>query len=352
MTFGPKHYVPVLKVKQNEKKALGILPLPLQRRITPLLEIVERKDKTVDAHLTTAFKQLAASVHGYPACFLDAREMAADGPEAAEKVFQRASSAGMSFIPITGMSRTSDVAAALSHRTRGLALRLTREELESGNLGFRLIQFLAQRGLEPEGIDLILDLGPVENLVVPGIAALSMQFLAEVPEIPRWRTLTVSACAFPQGLGAVDRNSHDVQERAEWIAWRERLHGRRGTLARLPTFSDCGIQHPSGVEDYDPRIMPMSAAIRYTLDDAWLLVKGESTRNRRPGLQFPELATDLVYGHLSQHFDGAAHCSGCSGAKACADGRGGFNSAGSWRYLGTVHHITKVMEGLDSLPWP
>lgn len=352
MTFGSNHYVPVLKVKLNEKRALGGLPLPLQRRITPLLEIVERKEKTVDAHLITAFKNLAASVHGYPACFLDSREMAADGPQAAEKVFQRASSAGMRFIPVTGMSRTSDVGAALSHRTRGLALRLTREELESGSLGFRLTHFLAQHGLEPEEIDLIVDLGPVENLIVPGIVALSMQFLTEIPEIPRWRTLTISACAFPQSLGVVERNSHGVQERSEWIAWRDRLYGRRGTLARLPTFSDCGIQHPSGVEDFDPRTMPTSAAIRYTLDDAWLLVKGESTRTRRPGLQFPELATALVYGHLSQHFNGTAHCAGCTGAKACADGRGGFDSAGSWRYLGTTHHIIKVMEGLDSLTWP
>ena len=83
MTFGPDHYVPVLKVKRGEKKALrSVLPVH-QGHITPLLEIVERKAATVDAHLNNAFDALADSVRPYSRCFLDAREIAADGPTAA-----------------------------------------------------------------------------------------------------------------------------------------------------------------------------------------------------------------------------------------------------------------------------
>ena len=41
MTFGPRHYVPVLKVKRGEKTALQSVALDLRAEITPLLEIVE-----------------------------------------------------------------------------------------------------------------------------------------------------------------------------------------------------------------------------------------------------------------------------------------------------------------------
>jgi hypothetical protein len=353
MSFGPNHYVPVLKVKLNEKKSLTSIPASLQQRITPLLEIVERKpDKTVDAHLATSFRGLADSARPFARCFLDTREIADDGPAAAAEVFRRATSAGMVFTPVTGISRTADVAAALSDRTRGVALRLTRHELESGGLSGTLRRFLSRHGLAPEETDLIVDLGPVDDLIVPGIAALSEVFLAQVPHHPRWRTFTISGCAFPKSMGGVPRISHSLIERGEWIAWRDQLHARRGSLTRLPTFSDCAIQHPSGVEGFDPRMMQVSAAIRYTLAEQWLLIKGESTRTTLPRLQFPALATKLVYGDLWHYFVGPGHCEGCARAKAAADQARGFGSAGTWRQLGTIHHISMVMQGLASLPWP
>ncbi|MBI2571909.1 MAG: hypothetical protein HYV63_33275 [Candidatus Schekmanbacteria bacterium] len=200
MTFGVHHYVPVLKVKRGEKKALRSVLPALRGHITPLLEIVQRKaDKaaTVDAHLNNAFDALADSVRPYSRCFLDAREIAPDGPSAAAEVFRRASSAGIVFTPVTGISRAADVAAAIGNQTHGIALRLSREELESGHLAGRLRAFLARHALAPEGTDLIMDLGPVDEMIVDGVAALAAAFLGDVPDHQRWRTFTMSACAFP-----------------------------------------------------------------------------------------------------------------------------------------------------------
>lgn len=353
MTFGPNHYVPVLKVKGGEKRALQRIPQIHQSRIVPLLEIVERKPpKTSSAHLNTAFTNLAEALHPYPRCFLDAHEIAADGQTGAAEVFQRASDAGIVFTPVTGVSRSIDVVPALAHRTNGLALRLTRSEFENGGLATRIDVFLSQHGLLPEELDLIIDLGAVEDLVVEGIAALTSAFMVEVPHQQRWRTFTISACAFPKGMGAVDRNSHALIERAEWLAWKNYLYGNRADLQRLPTFSDCAIQHPAGVEGFDPRIMPVSASIRYSLENDWLLIKGHSTRASRPGEQFPALARELVYGNLRSHFYGSVHCNGCEFMKAAADGATGLGSAGVWRQLGTIHHLSVVIQALGSLPWP
>jgi hypothetical protein len=351
MTFGPHHYVPVLKIKRGEKAALAAIEPSLRERLTPLLEIVERRDKPLAGHLDTAFKNLADSVRPYTRCFLDAREIAPDGPAAAEHVFRRAAADGIAFTPVTGITRTADVVAALNHRGHGLALRLTRAELEAGQVP-GAVGFMTQHDLVPEDVDLIVDLGPVDDMVVDGMSALADAFLAEVPSSARWRTLTLSACAFPWSMGGVATRSHDFVERAEWISWRDNLHRRRFELPRLPTFSDCAIQHPTGVEGFDPRTMPVSAAVRYAEDEQWLLIKGESTRRAPPREQFPALATQLVYGHLGPHFAGAMHCEGCRGMKAAADGAPGLGSPEAWRRLGTIHHITTAVKALDSLPWP
>jgi len=355
MNFGASHYVPVLKVKRGEKKALTLLSPSKRAHVMPLLEIVERrKDKapTIDKHLDTAFTGLAQSVKRYSRCFLDSREIESDGPSAASIVFERASASGISFTPVTGISRTADVEAALRHRDHGVALRVTRQEFEEGDLARRLSAFCRSHKLSWEETDLVVDLGPVDAMITAGVRALAEDFLSAVPDHPRWRTLTMSACAFPSSMGGVKRHSHDLVERADWLAWCNSIYGRRSSRPRVPTFSDCVIQHPSGVEGFDPRIMTISASIRYTLPDKWLLVKGESARRTLPSVQFPRLATQLVYGHLKRHYAGEDHCQGCASMKAAADGVKGFGSAEVWRRLGTIHHITRVVEDLESLTWP
>lgn len=353
MTFGANHYVPILKVKQGEKAALTRVANALVPHLTPLLEIVERTDgKAVDKHIATAFKGLHDAVTAYPRCLIDTREIEADGPAAAHAVFSRAKTEGIVFTPVTGVTRTADVTPALEHRDHGLALRLTRAEFEAGQLPSAIPAFLSTHGLSPGEIDLIVDLGAVEEMIVDGIAALTSAFLNDVPNHQAWRTFTVSASAFPVSMGGVDRHSHDLVERSDWLAWRDHLHSTRHSLVRLPTYSDYAIQHPLGVEGFDFRFMQVSAAIRYTKEEHWLLVKGESTRSVLPSAQFPQLATRLVYGHLQQHFAGSTHCRGCQAIKAAADGANGYGSAGAWRRLGTIHHLTAVMQGLQNLNWP
>jgi hypothetical protein len=353
MTFGARHYVPVLKVKRGEKAALRLLSDSVCARVTPLLEIVERTNKTLDAHLNTAFEGLAEAVGVFGRCFIDTREIALDGAAAAAEVFRRAASRGIVFTPVTGVSRTADAAAALEYRTGGIALRLQRDEFEAGGLAASVRRFLDQYGIVPEDTDLIVDLGVVDNLVSEGVEALAAAFLAEVPECRLWKTFTLSGCAFPLSMGIVDSRSYAFVERSDWLAWRGGLHARRDTLPRLPTYSDCAIQHPRGVEGFDPRTMQMSASIRYTTRDSWLLIKGESTRRTPPSTQFPLLAKQLVYGNLRHNnYRGANHCAGCSFMKAAADGAGRLGSAEVWRKLGTIHHITTVVEELVALPWP
>ena len=217
--------------------------------------------------------------------------------------------AGIKFTPVTGLSRTSDASAALKHSDRGLAIRLTRAEFEAGNLSSLLRHFMTRHTVEYEATDLIVDLGPVGDMVTDGVTRFATQFLGDVPNPGSWRTLTLSASAFPLSMGVVGRNSHAVVARAEWLAWRNHLRDG-GRVRRVPAYSDCAIQHPSGVEGFDPKLMQVSATVRYTLSESWLLIKGESTRRNPARLQFPRLAKQLVYGHLSRQPQTGSRASG------------------------------------------
>ncbi len=312
---------------------------------------MERKpDKTIHEHLNTAFEGLTNHMKGYARCFLDAREIEADGPGAAAEAFARAAGASIPFTPVTGVSRDTDVTAALTHGSRGLALRLTRPEFEKGDFPAGIDSFLHKHSVAADRIDLIVDLGPVEDMISDGVGALARAFLEAVPNHAGWRTFTVSACAFPLTMGVVEAHCHELVERTDWISWKENLYNRRNKLVRLPGFGDCVIQHPQGVEGFDPRTMSVSASIRYATENDWLLIKGESTRLTPAVVQFPELATRLVYGHLKPFFLAPpVHCAGCEAMQKAADGTSGYGSPEVWRRLGTIHHISLVIQKLDSL---
>jgi hypothetical protein len=354
VTFDQTHYVPVLKLKAGEKEALPLLSSTVRQRITPLLEVVERdkeKKATPGEHIDTAFKKFKPAVEELARYFLDCREVASDGPETAQEVFRRAADVGTPFVPVTGITRSVDIQAALAYRASGLALRLTREEYECGSVRSDLLSFIKAHNVAPEFIDLIIDLGAVDDMVLPGVHALAAAFLNEIPDPTSWRTLTMSASAFPPGMAGLESRSYDLIDRLDWLAWRDCIRAN-ASFPRLPTFSDGVIQHPSGVEGVDWRTINIPASVRYTTGDQWLRIKGVGTRTEPPSDQLQRLATSLVYGHLSGHFRGASHCEGCGGMWSAAQGADNFGSLTVWRRLGTVHHITDVIEQLGALGAP
>ena len=352
--FETVRYVPVLKCKRGEKKALEQLAVEVKASILPFLEIVEMKEGThLRDHIKTSFHSLDLALPPGFEFFLDPMEVSRVHPEAAASIFNTAARADLTFIPVTGINRTSEEKAAAMRFgvPRGVCLRIGRKELEQGRVSAGLSAFAKEGGADLSRSDLFLDMGPIENLVVPGVVAMARAFISSVPEIRAWRRVILSGSAFPRSMGILGPNEYDHVARTEWVAWRDEILGGALQGDRVPTFSDCGIQHPLGVEGFDPRLMAVSAVVRYAEGDSWLLVKGRSTRKVRPGLQFPRLARLLSSGgRLESHYAGPSHCHGCNDIEACAQGQPHLGSAEVWRRIGTVHHITTVVEQLAEIP--
>jgi hypothetical protein len=354
MTFGLNHYVPALKLKTGEKDALAMLLPATKQRITPILQVVERVGtKSIDDHIETAFKKIQPAVSGLSRFFIDPVEIKSDGAAAAQAVFEKCQSLGVPFTPVAGLSRAPDLTAAAMQATgrTGLAVRLTREDFEKGRLA-EFSAYLTTHSIAATDTDVILDIGEVEDMIADGIAALAESFMASLPQLSQWRTLTLLSSAFPESMKHVDRDSHAYVDRAEWQAWCDHLRKAGPSVPRPPTFGDWGIQHPGGVEHFDPLKMQASAAIRYATDSKWLLIKGRGTKKASPGKQMPGLAGQLTTGAHKKAFCGAHHCAACALIVAAANGAPKLGSPTKWRQIGTAHHITTTVEAIQKLPAP
>ncbi len=164
-----------------------------------------------------------------------------------------------------------------------------------------------------------------------------------IPALPRlseWRTVALASSAFPASLADLAVDSLHFLPRTDLTTWQ----GVVGApLSRMPAFSDYSIMDPSLL------VGPLragAAAIRYTLDDLWMIVKRQSLSAGKGYGQYNDASAILA---ARSEFLGPGHCRGCDFIAACAAG-GSTGNQTTWRSVATCHHLTKTTQQLAILP--
>ncbi len=111
---------------------------------------------------------------------------------------------------------------------------------------------------------------------VPTFSALCKQ----IPDIHKWRNFIVASGAFPEDLRHLKRNQQHTIDRLNWILWRDQAIPELA-CTRLPTYSDYTIQYPKQLDRAGP--FNYSASIRYTADEYWVIMRGESVSRLSAG---------------------------------------------------------------------
>lgn len=342
--FGPQQYVPILKWKRGEQRALSEITPQTKNGLTPLIELVPlQRDldtgdpkETLEDYTNASVDALVTGWGTSELFFLDCREIADEvtnrGTTGPDEVFDKCSTAGLKFIPVIGLQRSAiEIASALQYRTRGICLRLTTDDLRP-SLATDLQVFLRTNRLNNSEVDINMDFGALENLNDRLFEMTVRNLLTSIPNLGQWRTLTLTASAFPEHMGVIQTHSTGRVSRTEWLVW-SRLYSVRTQLPRLPNFGDYVIQYPLlPVLDY--RIVQPSANIRYTLDDSWLFLKAASFK-RHGGTQFIQLAQMLV--NMPDYY-GSTHCAGCRLIDDIQQGAATPGNLETWRRIGTTHH--------------
>jgi Beta protein len=361
MTSPQPVYVPVLKGKEGEFAALEALEPDVRQHLMPLIEIPpiqhdyvnDRPAKTLDDHIRGVAERVRKAWRMRP-LYLDLpwlgedAERLADGRGAFAAVLEDCLANEVNAVPVVSRaSSPGHLAAAARHSAashNGVCIRLIvkdfEEDVEPDTEVDRLMRGLG--GVSTADVDLMVDL---EDLGPDGGRALlvARSIFSMLPKRNEWRRVILAAASFPEDLSDVSAATVSTLPRREWELWNTLQ--RRPTLLPRPDliFGDYAIAHPE-IKDLDPRVMLMSASIRYTTPDHWLIVKGRNVRHYGFD-QYFELCQLLV---KRDEYVGSAFSWGDRYIADCAEGVQGPGNATTWRKVGTNHHLTLVVKQLAS----
>lgn len=355
--FDHRHYVPCLRWKQGEYKAVSLLSSAATDFITPLIEVPEKgydfetkaDKKTIEEHLAL-FPKRVATYWKKRACFVDLIHIAATerlkpSVHPVTHVFDELEAFGCVAIPVIGPSRDAHYQRAVhnssARKKRGLAVRLTIEEAARPNLR-TVLQTLLGSENPPENCDLIFDLRSPSYSPLAGFAKLLTAIITRLPDLKRWRTFSVIGTSFPSHMGEI-QTSLEMVPRNEWALYKLVAVALAQAGVRIPAFGDYAINHPDLLPK-DMRLLKPSATIRYTVNDAWLIVKGRNVRDYGYD-QYRGLAK-IVRTHSA--FLGTSFSRGGKYIADCVTGAEGTGNLSTWRWVGTNHHLEKVVQDLSN----
>lgn len=357
--FDHQHYVPCLRWKQGEYQALIRLREGTKSRITPLIELPERgwdfetqtEAKSLEQHLAP-FAERVHRKWGDRPCFVDLRLLGdevilADQTHAVDTVFSELRSQGCRAIPVTGPERDGQYQKTVRNAARrdglGVCLRLGLAQAAESSVKQTVDELLRTVGAKPVETDLVLDLEAPNFVPLEGFSKLVQGVLLRILRLHEWRTLTLLGTSFPRTMAGLARGAQLV-DRYEWRLYQRVAGSLLDEQCRAPTFGDYAIAHPE-VLPVDMRIVKPTASLRYTVDDAWNIIKGQNVREHGYH-QYAGMCQALL---SSPEFAGRGFSSGDAYIADCADGLQGTGNLTTWRWVGTNHHIEKVVADVASL---
>jgi hypothetical protein len=339
--FNSDHYFPVLRWKGAERLALLKLDANIRTHITPIIEFVPRefeKPKPLAALLGDKAKQIVLNWGWKDLFFVDFSLLGERLEAQAVAPFVTAANrhqlqAGFVIGLRASASFRSAIRIVLESSDREIILRVNAYELRQ--IGFQrvLYNLLGEFGRHPSDVHFILDFQVIGDHP-PSLAGL----FNIIPAVNEWRSFTVLGGAFPKDLAHLEKNRQHVLPRNDWLIWRDYTELKP---KRIPSFGDYGIQHGL-FEEHEGKFMNFSASIRYTSDDFWVIMRGESVQNEDgPGYeQWPAWAQLLCE---REEYCGPQFSFGDAYIHTMSQQCLKTGSPKDWLAAGFNHHITFVV---------
>ncbi len=355
LEFDHKHYVPILRWKGAERRAIARLAPMDSQHLTPLVELIPKAFATAQRGTSSsaqAAAQVAESILQYwgaapvlvDAWLLDNGQQSDYAGHILESVASEGRRRQLAMIPVIGLNAHPGYQSAVTRIARqdvlGACVRLFRSDLATPDLGAKLTTLLSRLSLHPEDADLVVDF-QVTDGTEPTLAAVC----STIPLVRRWRTFTVASGSFPWDLAGLAKNRQHQLPRLDWLWWHNQVISQ-DPLPRLPAFSDYAIQHPIY---HELAVLPnFSGSIRYTHAEYWVIMRGEGVRNPGgPGYaQWPANA-QLLCGR--PEFCGPDYSSGDRYIYEMAQQLAETGNAATWLQAGLNHHLTFVVRQIASL---
>jgi len=354
MIINENQYVPILKWRQGEYQALFRLDESQKDVIIPLLVIPpveydfeeECMKKTVQEHMETFPKRFNSKWGKRKALvdFHDSLEQALmdDGEAVISYTFEELRKYKCNAIPVISLARTenfvSRVKQVIADDQKGVAVRVTLQQLMEGNVNFRLDAIFNYVGASYEDIDLIIDLeNPDQFEPYPAFSKAIVGLISKISHIKKFRSFAIIATSLK--LSAIKKPGGELI-RHEWNLYKQLSADLKDI--RIPSFGDYAIETPA-FSELDMRQIKPSGKIVYAGDNVWYVPKGGAFRGNEA--QMKKHCQSIVD---SSHWCGEKYSHGDQRIMDTLTGAEGSGNLSTWKQVGVSHHFVKVVEQLSS----
>lgn len=308
--FSRSNYIAVIKWKRGERGALQDLDQKILSNIIPLIEIqpipYDHDDKvfkrTIDQHLGDTGENLAECwgrntvfVDGYTLYDdkrIDKNIKMSNGMSPLEFVIEDIEKQNISTIPVTTLSRPIDynfsIQNCLSKFQNNLAIRIyLKDLLDVSKFQMELDNLLSFFKMPRDKVHIFLDLAEINyNFQNNGTILIDQKTLDEyiqnittninaLPYLNEWNTFTILCTSVINNFSSVKVSTNCELPRLEWHIYKNLLACE---LKRMPNYGDYTVSSPDWF-DFNPRRMPVSVNVKYTVENKYLIFKGVSVNS-------------------------------------------------------------------------
>jgi hypothetical protein len=232
----------------------------------------------------------------------------------------------------------------------GLVVRLRPSDFVGGRTALqeRLDTLLAPTKLGPAGVDLVMDLGCLDEGFLERDELNAESMVRALPYLDDWRNLAIIGSGTPKQVteSRFKRDEITPYRRLEWLLWKELL-ARRAHIGRLPIYGDYGVIHPDRVEPIgEPKSLPRIPKIIYASRDEMLMIRGHDLR---PAGDDGQLGVLLDLLKRNNAWPGPDFSAGDAWFERAARGVETPGDWGTWKWAGQVHLLTHTSQQLARL---
>lgn len=350
-------YLPILKYKTGEIRALQQLSSEIKKQVIPLVEFVKKEKQYTQGKKITYIPKPDAGIfrddlqdvrEKFPdmTIFVDTKLLTdVDRNKAVTSICQKVNLFRDKVYPVVYISELKDEFNKETNKMlkeRGFCLRILGTELDE-------LKTLSLNSSDKQNIHLVIDFGITDKKVNDVVPILMQQGFCE-----NWKSISLASGSFPKDLSDFSAGEVGSQPRLDWLAWNA-VRKQLDSLNYSLNYGDYTLRYPVFENLHNPNT---SFSFRYTGDDKWFVFRGLSRKAKNfPGdIQYRAHAVTITENDQYQ-YSGENFSSGDTYIKSKAklvDEKGNklnkkCGSSTTWLQAGINHHITKVVHQLNDL---
>ncbi len=346
-------YLPILKGKKGEYDALKELSDEEKKLILPLIEIPAIPwDFVNEKYASTIEKQTQSSVKSIKKAWNNGGEILIDtyyleenfnstGVKTLNNIIKSLHAETINATPVVNVYSSDELLDSLVFN-RTICIRISFKEQEIFNINQEISRIIDRLKIKLSKVYLLLDMGFIDQGQTHLAKIASTSFYSDVKNINDFKEVFFAATSFPINLSSCKTNYVTKIERIEMII-KDHFENSPTKILRIPKFADYCVSNPE-IGEIDPRLMTMSAAVRYTVEDAWYIFKAASVKKYSFD-QFYDLAKEIT---SSTVYYGEDFSWGDNLIYEKSKRKGGTGNPTTWRQIATNHHITVMITNLSN----